>query len=298
MHGVHGGGSAGGGEEAVGGRWRSASLGVPEDRQARVVAGALGELGGDRRSRGALVGPFGIQQHGPFGHDNDRGRRSRVMTALDLLRQVGEIGRVLGEAERVRTRSNPGAHGQPPRGSAHDLHDHEPVMALTGRLNPVDGLRRGRHCSVETDTALRPRHVVVDRLGDADDRYADLGEIARRAEGPVPADDDERVEPFPLEGRDDRCDATFVLIGVKARRAQDGAAALQQALGLGHRERRGVAFDHTTPAVVKPDDLVSEGGSGPHDGADGGVQPRAVTAARQQADPHGASSWLRVSKRV
>ena len=111
------------------------------------------------RSRGALRrSASSIQQHGPFGHDNDRGRRSRVMTALDLLRQVGEIGWVLGEAERVRTRSNPGAH-RPATPSFRPMTSTtmKQVMALTGRLNPVDRLRRGRRRSVETDTALGPR---------------------------------------------------------------------------------------------------------------------------------------------
>src|SRR5690606_40479638 len=51
-----------------------------------------------------------------------------------------------------------------------------------------DRLGRDRHGRVEADRAVGPPHVVVDRLGDADDPHPGLGDLVRRVHRAVPAD--------------------------------------------------------------------------------------------------------------
>ena len=79
---------------------------------------------------------------------------------------------------------------------------------------------------VEAEGVVGAVEVVVDRLRDADDREVVLGVEPRRdAERVLAADRDERVELLALEGREHPLDAALDLVRVRARGAEDRAAA-------------------------------------------------------------------------
>src|SRR5581483_4014648 len=77
---------------------------------------------------------------------------------------------------------------------------------------------------------------------------------------------------------------------VRPRRADDRAAAGQDPGDLRPAERLEGRLDHSAPAVAHADHLVATRPGPTGDGADHRVQPRAVPAPCQHADPHGHRS--------
>ena len=79
--------------------------------------------------------------------------------------------------------------------AAHHLDDHDAVVRLGGRVQPVDRLGADRDRGVEAEGVVGAGEVVVDRLRDADDRRAEVRVQPRRdAERVLAADRDERVD--------------------------------------------------------------------------------------------------------
>src|SRR4029079_12801584 len=85
--------------------------------------------------------------------------------------------------------------------------------------------------------------------------------------------------------------AVAVDVRIAARRAEDGAPALQDPAHVAPLERSDVAVHQPVPAVQDPDhlDAVRRHGAA-DDGADDGVQPGAVAAGREDAVEHVALS--------
>ena len=74
-------------------------------------------------------------------------------------------------------------------------------------------------------------------------------------------------------------------------RAEDRAAARQDAADRLHVEDHGVALERAPPAVTEPDELKAVlSRAGPHDRADHCIQAGAVTASGQDPDSHGSPS--------
>ena len=68
--------------------------------------------------------------------------------------------------------------------AAHDLHDHDPVVRLGGRVEAVDGLGADRHSRVEPERVVGGGEVVVDRLRNPNDGklvFAQRAPARRRA---------------------------------------------------------------------------------------------------------------------
>ena len=114
----------------------------------------------------------------------------------------------------------------PPRVPPHQLHDHHPVVALRRRVQLVDRLGGGADGGVESERALGAAHVVVDRLGHADDGQPLPPELVRDLQAAVAADRDQRVEAARLECRDE------VVRAVDARCSSPCASRLTYRNGL------------------------------------------------------------------
>ena len=129
---------------------------------------------------------------------------------------------------------------------------------------------------------------VVDGAGQADDGNVELArELLRAGEGPVPADDDEGVDPC----------LDHVLVGdlpalrgheiLAAGGLEDGAAALD---GVGHRgggEFQELLVDQALIASLDADDIDVVEAGGARDGADGVRKMRQIPYADSAS---GASS--------
>ncbi len=170
---------------------------------------------------------------------------------------------------------------------AHHLDDEDAVVGLGGGVQPVDGLGRDVDRGVEAEGEVGAGEVVVDRLGDADDVHAEVGELGGDAEGVLAADRDQRVDAQAGEVRLDLLDAAVDLERVGTGRAEDGTAARQDAADLGHPERLGQPLQRATPAVPEAQKLVTVGVHTLADHrADHRVQAGAVAAAGQHTDTH------------
>ena len=226
----------------VGGR-RAAALDVAEDRHTRLEAGALLDLALelDRDAAEARVAErvglaagrrdaAAVARHRALGDDDDRERRPARVAALDALADLVDVERALGDEDDVGAAGDAAVGRDPARVAAHDLDDDDAVVRLRGRVQAVDRVGGDLHRGVEAEGDVGAGEVVVDRLGDADHRHAVGRQPARDAERVLAADRDQRVDAFALERlAHERGAVGAVLVGVRARRAEDRAAAVQDA---------------------------------------------------------------------
>ena len=144
----------------------------------------------------------------------------------------------LGDQDDVGAAGHAGVQRDPAGVPAHHLDDQRAVVRLGGRVQPVDRLHRDVDRGVEAERVVGGVEVVVDRLGYADDVHAVLVQLGGDAEGVLAADRDQGVDAELLEVRLDLLDAAVDLERVGARRAEDRAAARQDAAHLLDAERR------------------------------------------------------------
>ena len=142
-----------------------------------------------------------------------------------------------------------------------------------------------------------PDEIVVDRLGDPDDRHALRGHVGRRSHRPLTADRDERVDAEVGEGPADALHAVLA-VGVGPGRAEDRPAPVQDPLHRRRGELDHVPVHHTAPAAPETDDLEAvHADGGAHDGADRRVESGRVPACREDADACGHWSLPRCALR-
>jgi len=187
--------------------------------------------------------------------------------------------------------------------TAHHLDDEDAVMALRGRVQTVDRLGGDVHGGIEAERDVGGTEIVVDRLRHADDRQLVLGVQARGgAERVFAADRDQRLETVALERRKHLRRAVVALEHVRARGAQDRAAAVQDADCRLDAEFRRVVLERAAPAVAEADELVAVALRAlAHRSADDRVQARAVASAGEHAylhDRHVTRRRERVAERA
>ena len=109
-------------------------------------------------------------------------------------------------------------------------------------------------------------------------------ECERSAQRAVAADHDHGVDAVRLDRRPDAGVALAVDVRVASRRAEDRAAALEDAAHVLALERPHVPLHEAVPAVADADDLHPVGdGRTADDGADDRVEPGAVAAGGENA---------------
>src|SRR6185436_15524447 len=139
-----------------------------------------------------------------LGNDHQREVPARI---LDLFYFGGNaFQRVfnLGYQNDVGPARNAGCQRDMSGVAAHDLQDHDAVMAGRRGLQAVEGLGCHRHRRVEADRTFRHADVVVDRFGNADQVDAALtGQLLQDGKAAVAADSDHGVETQRLEAVDD-----------------------------------------------------------------------------------------------
>ena len=137
----------------------------------------------------------------PFRHDHDAEVASRGLPAPDLGADLLDIEGDLGNEDDVGAAGQSAVERDPAGVAAHQLDHHDPVVALRGGVQPVDRLGGGADGGIEPEGALGAAHVVVDGLGNADDREALLPQLVGDLQAPVAADGDQGVESAGLERR-------------------------------------------------------------------------------------------------
>ena len=191
---------------------------------------------------------------------------------------------------RVRAAGDAGVQRDPAGVTAHDLDDQHAVVRLGRRVQPVDRLRG------DVDRGVEAERVVGGRRGRC---RSSSGRRRRGRRGRASWVATPRVSSPPIamsastpsvgEVGLDAVDAALDLDRVGAARAEDRAAARQDAAHLRDAERRGDALERALPAVAEADELVAVLLHAlADDGTDDGVETGAVAAAGQHSDAHGS----------
>ena len=253
-------------------------------RQRHPAEGTRSRPGEARAARGSP----------PSGQHPPRRRRWRTSSGWRAGdgggRSLVEVERLLRDQDRVRPARHAGVDGDPAGVPTHHLDEHHPVVALRGRMQAVDRIRRHLHGGVEAHRHVGTAQVVVDRLRDTDDLQPFLRQARRRAERALAADRDEPVQAVPFERRDDLLGPVLEPVGVRTGRTEDRAAARQDAGRLGDAERLRRVVEESAPPVLDADELHPVGAdASADDRADHRVQSGAVSAAGQDAETHDAT---------
>ena len=177
---------------------------------------------------------------------------------------------------------------------AHHLDDEHPVVRLGRRVQPVDRVDRDLHGGVEAERVVGGVEVVVDGL-----RYAD--DVAARARASCVATPRVSSPPMAISASTpsdsrfslDPLDAAVDLERVGAGRAEDGAAARQDAAD---RPRRRAASSGPRAGPSSRRGTRRTRGRRSHaladDGPDHRVETGAVATAGQHPDPHAARAYM------
>ncbi len=283
-------------------RRRAAPLDMAEHGRAGLPPGPATDLS-LQHGRDSLQPdmPEGVQL--PFLDHQAAGHRTRSLSHHDDRRVVrGEAvfdeGTDLVDVEgsfrnedHVGARRHSAVQGDPTGMPAHDLDDEDAMMAFGGGVQAVDGLHRDVDRRVEPEGVVGGRQVVVDGFGNPDNRDSFGVEPGGDAEGVLAPDGDEGVDPQVVNSFPDAGDAVVHLVGVCATGTENRPTARKNAADRVDAERHRSIFQGTTPAVPKTYermsiDIYSFTDDRPYDR----IQPWAVPAACQHADPHDRTS--------
>ena len=116
-----------------------------------------------------------------FGDDDDAEAGAEPLALPNARGHLVEVERNLGNQHDVGAAGDARVERDPARVAAHHLDDHDAVVRLGGRVQPIDRLGRERHRRVEPERHRRLGDVVVDGLRHADDGNAALVELVRDA---------------------------------------------------------------------------------------------------------------------
>ena len=94
---------------------------------------------------------------GALGHDHDRRIPALFVAPGEVQANLLDVEGDLRDQHHAGAAGDAGVGGDPAAVAAHHLDDHHPVVALGGRVQPVDRLGGDLHCGVEAE-----RHVRAD----------------------------------------------------------------------------------------------------------------------------------------
>jgi hypothetical protein len=195
---------------------------------------------------------------------------------------IENVERPLGHQDHVGAAGDAGVGGDPPGVAAHHLDDDHAVVRLGGGVQAVDRVGGDLHRGLEAEREVGPVEVVVDRLRHADDRDPLVDESPGDAQRVLAADRDQRAEPALAHRLAHLVDAALDLERVRARGAEDRAAAVQDAARGLVGELHRLVLEHARPAVPEPHELVLvDIDALADDAADDRVQAGAVAAPRE-----------------
>src|SRR2546423_5504750 len=114
--------------------------------------------------------------------------------------------------------------GDPTGVSPHHFDDHHAVMRLGCGVQAVNGLHHGVDGCVEAEGEVCADEVVVNRLRYADERETVfVPNVARCAQSPLAADDDEGVECMALPSLAYEARVVCAVVRISAGGSEDGS---------------------------------------------------------------------------
>ena len=212
------------------------------------------------------------------------------VTPLQMRRDAVDVERLLGDEDRVGAAGDAGVRGDPAGVAAHDLQQHDSVVALGGAVQPVNGLGRDLQGGREPDRELGAAQVVVDRLRDTDDRCTPSAASGGcRCQRPLTADDDETVELMRVEHLTDPVEATALSrdagsLGSCPASCRRGAGSPSSRPASERPRTRSRSIIPSKPLRKPTTSMLWASSRTADHGADHCVQPGAVAAPRQNAN--------------
>ena len=280
-------------------------LDVTEQHRTGIEAGPLADLVGDELpdapephvtelvdlSRADVE--RARSRFGPFGDDDDRREAATLVTADESCAHILDVERALGNEDCGRAAGDARMRGDPAAVTAHHLDDHHAIVRLGRGVESIDRIGGDLDSGVEPERDLGALDVVVDRLRHADDRQSALGvQLAGEAQRPVATDDDQRPDAHVGQRRLHLVHTVGQVVRTATAGTEHRAAAGQQAAHRFDGEWHRPPIHDTVPGVEEPDDLVTENPLPfAHDGAEYGVETRAVAPTGQYTYTHGIRSY-------
>jgi hypothetical protein len=281
-------------------------LQMAEQHAASLATDHLFEIGGDAEPDAAQ--PLLARSRAQFdddtpatngyctfcGHD-DAEPRAQPLTGEDVIRNLVQIERNLGDEDDVGAAGNTGMQGDPSGVAAHHFGHHDTMVRFRRRVQPIDGIGREAHRGVEAEGARGLDDVVVDRFRDTDEWDAPPVELVRDRERAVAADHDQRIQIETMKGVGALCRTIpqrpgrvrtgegIALVG----RPEDGAAAPQDTGRIFRRQGPPVVrLEQAGETILDANRFCTMDRGRLDYRPDHGVQPRCVSSARQDANPH------------
>src|SRR5579862_3034806 len=163
----------------------------------------------------------------------------------------------------------------------HGFDDECTLVRRSGVAQLVDRIEDSVERGVDADRNIGAVDVVVDGCRDADHRETELLQRRRAAHGAVAADRDQRFYALRLES------AQGLLLHLdpgefrKARRLQDGAAALDDAADVARAEFRDLPSREALVSAPDPEGAHAQRERGAHHRAHRGIHSRRIAARGQ-----------------
>src|SRR5512135_569862 len=234
-----------------------------------------------------------------LGHDHDAEVATVSFPLADLVAHATDVERDFGHENDIGGAGDPRIQGDEAGSASHHLDHHHSLVALGRRVELVDGVGGSGHRRVEPEGGDGAAHVVVNRLGDADDRDALGYETAGDFEGAVAADDDEGIQLERPERRDQLIGAVPLaptavgplfppIEGIAAvGGAEDGAARVGDAPDLARAQwDEQILTQQAAEAAAHSDALPSPVDGREHCSANDRVQARRVPTTRRNGNLH------------
>ena len=209
----------------------------------------------------------------------------------DVIHVVGDFG----DQDDVRAARNAGVQRDPANLVPHDLDNEHAAVARGGGVDVVDALGGDVDGARKAKGHLGAPGVVIDGLGQGDNVEALFAQAVGGLGGAVAAQHKQAVELQLVIGVDHRrhlLDAiglgSIQTLERCAARAQDGAAAGEDAAKIGGRHDAEPAVDKALVSVLKTVDLdrfFAIGHERFDDAAHGGVERLAVAATSKKTNP-------------
>src|SRR5208337_206087 len=130
-----------------------------------------------------------------FGNDHDREFLAGLVPGHEVFTDLLHSEVYFRDKDLVSSSGYACHDGDPAYVSPHNLDNDNPVVRFCRGVQPVYCFCHGRHGRIEADGCISSHDIVVDRLWDPNDRDPFLRYVPRRRKGPVPAYDNDGMEP-------------------------------------------------------------------------------------------------------
>src|SRR5450830_1210679 len=285
-HRVHGRKAQSGGQQPVKERGRAAPLEITGHRDTYGQVGCAGQCFCQSVSRHgpARNSQFMCGYRVSLGDDDDGEILPLFLPLLEVCCQRLYGYRLLGDGYEIGPPCEAAVQCQPARLTAHDLHDHDPVMRRRRRMELVQRIADRRNRAVESYAEVGAKDVIVDAIGHDDTRNVVCIKYCRHSDGTAVADDDTGRDAVAFQDVAYLPQVLDRKLGRHPRTAEDASTQRKDTRNCLLVHDLDVATYESFEPVPYHQDIVSELKRAPCNGANGCVHTWCVRPCRHDCD--------------